>query len=239
MSQGRMRMISVRRFAARCAVAVALSAGLAACSGGSPAPTTPPTQQATVAPTASPTSAPTDTPAVSPTPAPTPASEITAAPTPASTPSPTPTSIATSVASACTGNADHQAFFAEASSKLPFDVYCASLPSGWYLQDGAYVQAAGGKLTIDYKGPGGATLSVAEGAFCTTSVAACSTHASIRGTASFGDKPGMLDVLTTPPDVFIVYVNPGTKTAYQVSGTNLTQARFVALAADMTLVPKS
>jgi hypothetical protein len=118
-------------------------------------------------------------------------------------------------------------------------VYCAVLPTGWFLQTAAYELPNGGKITISYKGPGGATLAVSEGAFCTTSEAACSPHASIRGTASFGDKPGMLDVLTTPPDVLIVYVNPGTAQAYSIQGNNLTQAKFVAIAAALVKVPKS
>ena len=49
----------------------------------------------------------------------------------------------------------------------------------------------------------------------------------------------MLDVLSTPPDVLVVYVNPGTKVAYQVSSGNLTQAKFVALAAALAKVPKA
>jgi hypothetical protein len=141
------------------------------------------------------------------------------------------------VAWQCTGTADHQAFFAQVAQVLKFDVYCAVLPAGWYLHGAAYTQPKGGTLTIDYKGPGGATLSISEGAYCTTSAAVWSPPLAIIGTASFGDKPGSLDVLSTPPDVLVVYVNPGTPVAYSVSGTSLTQAKFLALAAAMVKVP--
>ena len=232
-------MITIRRLAATGILVMVLAASLGACSSNAAAPTQAPA--ASQAPTAQPTDS-TASPSATPTPAAasaSPSSAPSATPTPAPSQTPTPSAAASSLASACTGTADHQAFFVEAASKLPFDVYCAALPAGWFFQDAAYVQANGGKLTIDYKGPGGATLAIAEGAFCMTGVAACSPHASIRGTASFGDKPGMLDVLTTPPDVLVVYVSPGTKAAYQISGMNLTQARFVSLAAALTKVPKS
>jgi hypothetical protein len=237
-------MFAIRRLAATGIVVVVLAATFGACSNNAVVPTQAPAASQT------PADQPTDTPTPEVTPTPTATATVaeasaivtpapTATPTPAPSETPTPSAAASSVASACTGTAEHQAFFVEAANKLPFDVYCAALPAGWFFQDAAYAQANGGKLTIDYKGPGGATLAISEGAFCTVSVAACSPHASIRGTASFGDKPGMLDVLTTPPDVLVVYVSPGTKAAYQISGTNLTQARFVALAAVMTKVPKS
>jgi hypothetical protein len=225
---------------ARGAAAFAILLAVAGCSGSSDTPV-PPAPTPTVTPTDDVTPTPEVTEAPTPEPTPTAVATPTPEPTPTSTPTPTPTPEATptSIAWQCTGSAEHQAFFAETAAKLSFDVYCAHLPSGWYLQEAAYELPNGGKLTIEYKGPGGATLSIAEGAYCTTSAADCSPHASIRGTAAFGDKPGMLDVLTTPPDVLVVYVNPGTSHAYQISGTNLTQAKFVALAAAMTLVPKS
>jgi hypothetical protein len=229
---------------ARGAAVVAFALAVSACSSSLVAPTPPP-----ATPTAEATETPSDTPSpeVTPTPMPSAQASQSSTPTPAVTPTPTPvpSSIgsaaptASSPAAACTGTADHQAFFAEASSKLNFDVYCAVLPSGWFLQSAAYELPNGGKLTISYKGPGGATISVSEGAFCTTSAADCSPHVSIRGTAAFGDRPGMLDVLSTPPDVLIVYVDPGTNAGYSISGNNVTQARFVAIAAALSKVPKS
>ncbi len=235
-------MSSMNRRPARGVAALALVLVLSACSNTLVAPTpTPPNQ--------SPSAGSTDTPG--------PSADVTA--TPVSTPKPTPTSAAkptptatptpvasgsstpnpSSPASACSGSPEHQAFFAEASSKLPFDVYCAVLPTGWFLQTASYELPNGGKLTVSYKGPGSATLALSEGAYCVTSSAECSPHVSIRGTAAFGDKPGMLDVLSTPPDVLVVYVDPGSSQGYSIIGTNLTQAKFVALAAALSKVPKS
>ncbi len=238
-------MFSIRRVTAIGLMVVAIGASFAACSNNVAQPTSAgnPTMPPSEAPTDTPTAEVTPTLAITPAPTASPPSSQRPIATPAATPTPAPTPTLaptpTSPASFCTGTAEHQAFFLDAAKKLPFDVYCAVLPSGWFFQSANYTQPNGGQLTIAYKGPGGASLAVSEGAFCTTSDTACSPHVSIRGTASFGDKPGMLDVLSTPPDVLVVYVNPGTKVAYQISSGNLTQAKFVALAAMMTKVPKS
>jgi hypothetical protein len=230
---------------ARGVAIAALALAMSACSSNLAAPTQPP--GATPTPEATETATDTPSPEITLTPTPPATASPSSAATPVATPTPLPlpspsgsaAPTASSPASACTGTADHQAFFAEASSKLIFDVYCAVLPSGWFLQSAAYELPNGGKLTISYKGPGGATLSISEGAFCTTSAADCSPHVSIRGTAAFGDRPGMLDVLSTPPDVLVVYVDPGTTRAYSISANNLTQAKFVAIAAALSKVPKS
>ena len=237
-------MFSIRRLVASGFMVVVVASSFAACSNKVAQPTPAP---ASAAPTDVPTDTPvpdvTDTPSATPVLTPAPTTTPKASPTPVATPAPTPTpeqsATPTSPASFCTGTAEHQAFFVDAAKKLPFDVYCAQLPAGWYFEAASYSQPNGGKLTINYKGPSGASLAVSEGAFCTTSVAACSPHTSIRGTASFGDQPGMLDVMSTPPDVLVVYVNPGTKVAYQIASGNLTQAKFVSLAAMMMKVPKS
>ncbi len=228
-----------RRWGPRGVSLIAVMLVLSACSS-SPALTLPPaTPTAEVTATPTPEATGTPSPQATPTAAATPTPQSSATPAPSTSASPSSGPTATSPASACSGSPDHQAFFADASSKLPFDVYCAVLPAGWYLQTAAYEQPNGGKLTISYKGPGGATLAISEGAFCTTSEADCSPHVAIRGTAAFGNKPGMLDILSTPPDVLIVYVDPGTTHAYSIQGNNLTQAKFVAIAAAMVIVPKS
>jgi hypothetical protein len=217
--------------------ALLIAVALTGCSGSSTLPTAVPTATPSAADTPTDTPAPTATETATPSPTQVPVESAT--PIATDTPSPEPSATATSPAAACTGTADHQAFFVLAAGKLAFDLYCAVLPSGWYLQEAAYQQPNGGQFTVSYKGPGGATLSMSEGAFCTTGEAACSPHVSIRGTATFGPLPGVIDVLTTPPDAFVIYVNPGTTRAYTVQCTNLTQAKFIALAAALTKVPKS
>jgi hypothetical protein len=191
------------------------------------APTSTPTAAATATPTAAPTPPPTSTPTAAPSPA------------PSETPIAVPSSNATPLIAPCTGTADHQAFFAQAANLEHFDVYCGALPTQWYLQATAYTLPNGGTLTIQYKKVGGGQLDIAEGAYCLTGAAACSPHVSVLGTASFGNLPGALDLFSSSPSVFVIYVAPGTGHAYSIKGTGMTQATFVSLATLMARVPKS
>ena len=70
-------------------------------------------------------------------------------------------------AATCSGIANNPNFFRNAAIAVDWTVLCASLPKGWYVSAGSYRLANGGKLVIGYKGPGGATLALSEGAFCT------------------------------------------------------------------------
>jgi hypothetical protein len=146
-----------------------------------------------------------------------------------------PSASPTSAAAACTGSADNQAFFANTAGLMKFDVYCASLPAKWYLTAGGYTQPKGGTVTITYQKTGGGQLDISEGAFCTGT---CNTHVSTLGSASFGSLSGEFDLLSASPDVYVIYVNPGTATAYSIKGTGVTQADFKNLAAAMVKVPK-
>jgi hypothetical protein len=119
---------------------------------------------------------------------------------------------------------------------LTFPVYCAKLPAGWYLSSASYELPNGGFLKASYKGPGGATFAISEGAFCTAGASACSPNDSKIGSAKFGDLSGTLYSLSGG---FVVYVAPGTAKAYTVSGKGLTQASFVGLAAAISSVPRS
>lgn len=218
--------------------------------------------QSNVPPTAAPTATgvataaetPTDTPtapaetptapagaetATAPAQTPTPAPSATPAPSSSATPAPSASAGPTSIAGACTGTADHQAFFAEAASLEHFDVYCGALPARWYLQATAYQLPNGGQLTIQYKRVGGGQLDISEGAFCLTSPAACAPNVGVIGTANFGNLAGALDTYSSSPTVFVVYVAPGTTHAYSIRGTGVTQSEFVSLAAAMVKVPKS
>lgn len=69
-------------------------------------------------------------------------------------------------ANACSGIDANPDFFRSAAIAVDWTVLCASLPKGWYVSAGSYRLANGGKLVIGYKGPGGATLALSEGAFC-------------------------------------------------------------------------
>jgi hypothetical protein len=191
---------------------------------------------------------------VTPAPRATPTAEITAEPTPTPTASPTakasakasaaavatPTSAATATAAgsglACTGTAEHLAFLVEAANALTFNIYCAVLPSSWWLSAIEYRQPDGGYLTISYKNLSGGVITVGEGNFC-AGAPACWASASDLGTASFGDKSGLLKQLSGGQ--YAVFVDPGTASGYQITGKGMSQADFVAMAAAMVKVPKS
>jgi hypothetical protein len=182
------------------------------------------------------TPAPTAADFATPTEAPTDTAAPTATATEAPTDTPTPTAAPSTLASACTGTADHRAFFAEAASLLSFDVYCAALPSNWWLQATQYQQPEGGQLTITYKNLSGQIIEVGEGNFC-SSDPSCWVSTSDLGTASFGALPGSLKLRTAGP-VYAVYVSPGTANGYSVAGQGMSQSDFVVLAAMMVKVPK-
>jgi hypothetical protein len=182
---------------------------------------------------ASPTVEITDQPSLQPTLAPSPTPSAVAVATPTATP--TPASTAGSDLG-CTGTAEHLAFFVEASKALSFDVYCAALPSSWWLKATEYKQPGGGYLTISYTNLSGALVTVGEGNFC-AGVATCWDSASDLGSASFGDQSGSLKTLAGGQ--FAVFVNPSTALAYQITGKGMSQADFVAMAAAMVKVPKS
>jgi hypothetical protein len=92
-------------------------------------------------------------------------------------------------ADACTGSQTNHQFFANAAAALPWPVLCAVLPTGWYLDSGKYQLAGGGKFLITYKGPGGATVSLSEGAFC-QDPGGCVPSGTDAGDAALGSRTG-------------------------------------------------
>jgi hypothetical protein len=160
-------------------------------------------------------------------PTPTPTATATAVPSPSASP--------TSAALACTGKADTQAFFVEAAGNLKFDVYCAVLPSSWWLSNGSYILADGGYLEAEYKTSGGAGLEVREGRWCPPSKACIAPGATI-GTASFAGLSGTLYLNTT---TYTLQVGTSAKPEYLLVGSGMDQAEFEALAAAFFKVPKA
>jgi hypothetical protein len=218
--------------AALLVLAAALAIG--ACSSSAASPTSDVIQSPQATPSVAETV--TDVPTAPPTDLPVPPTAVTSATTAATASPPVATS---GPASACTGTPANQAFFVEAASRVRFEVYCAVLPSGWLLNTGDYKTASGGQVTVQYKGPGGATIEIAEGAYCTTSPVTCSSHVSSLGNASFGDLTGALDLAGASPVTYALYVAPGTAHGYGMSGTGMGQPAFVAYAAAMVKVPAS
>ena len=128
------------------------------------APTEQPTDEATEPPTGEPSLEPTETPA----------------------PSGTPGG-----AAACSGNNGNRDFFAAVAQGVAWDVYCAVLPAGWFVDAGEFRLAGGGKMEIAYKGPGGQRIAVREGTYCAGDDG-CIPTGPDAGTASFGDRSARL-----------------------------------------------
>jgi hypothetical protein len=233
----------------RSAVALGLVLAVVGCAKAAPTkgpvvvastPRATPTAEITAEPTPSPTASSIASPTASSTASPTAKASAKARATAVATSTATPTSTATATAAgsglACTGTAEHLAFFVEAANALTFNIYCAVLPSSWWLSAIEYRQPDGGYLTISYKNLSGGVITVGEGNFC-AGVATCWASASDLGTASFGDKSGLLKQLSGGQ--YAVFVDPGTASGYQITGKGMSQADFVAMAAAMVKVPKS
>jgi len=125
------------------------------------------------------------------------ASAPTATPAPASPVAPPTADVESQVpgsADACTGNDANREFFVAAANALDWTVYCAILPSGWFVGAGEYRQAGGGRLEISYEGPSGARLELRQGAFC-GDANGCVPDGSDAGEAVFGDMDGALVAL--------------------------------------------
>jgi len=216
--------------------AAALLLAVTACSSAAPTPIV-------IYTTATPTASGTPTPLVTPTPTATPTSAPTNTPGPSATPtvapSPTPgASITPGPAAGCSGKATNQPFWVDTANHVPFTVYCGVVPSPWYFSAASSTYGNSGTVTATYKTSGGAVFMIQEGAFCTIGGSACSSHDTVIGPGHFGDLIGSLDSLG-PGMGFAIYVNAGTTHGYTATGTGVSQATFVNLAAALIKVPKS
>jgi hypothetical protein len=138
--------------------------------------------------------------------------------------------------SVCWGTDENKAFFAKASSTMVMTIYCAgTLPSGWSIAQGT--MWPGGKLTVFFDSPGSGSITLDEGAFCTTSAATCSAHDAALGKARFGGLSGALD-RTGGNTAYTIFVNPGSTHAYQLTGRGVDLATFKNIAAGFVPVPK-
>jgi hypothetical protein len=227
---------------ARSRVVVAICAGalVAACSASTPTPVT-------VFVTASPlivyvTPEPTPTPAATATPTEAPSATIVASAESSAGATETatlaPGASPTSRAEACSGNQTNKDFFAEAAAKEKFAVYCAVLPTKWWIQSGKYTLPNGGYVVLGYKNSAGGIIEFDQGAYCLTSPAACSPHIATIGPVPLGDMTGILTVIDATP-TYGIFVAPGTTHAYAFAGRGMTQAQIKAWAAAIIKVPKS
>ena len=142
------------------------------------------------------------------------------------TPGATTTPVASSDADACSGSADNRNFFASAAQAFKWAVYCAVLPAGWYVNTGNYL---GDQLTISYKGPGGVSLELKEGAYCTDGEGVCQPKVKELGPTLYGDQMGTL--FTLEPG-YAVYINDGTTLpSWAAASVTLDETTFVKLVA--------
>jgi len=170
------------------ALLVALALLVAACGNTATRTPAPASLPATASPSGEP--APTDEQTAAPTEEPT--GEATEPPTgePSLEPTDTPAPSAGGAA-ACSGNDGNRDFFSAVALAVTWDVYCAVLPVGWFVDTGEFRLAGGGKMEIAYKGPGGARLEVREGNYC-AGADDCIPTGPDAGRASFGDRPARL-----------------------------------------------
>lgn len=193
---------------------VAASVILAACGVSDegptvrPAPTDPPPPSASAdpSPSDSPSGAPTD---ASP-------SGASGEPSLTAVPSGTPSA-------ECSGNDANRDFFAAVAEAVSWDVYCAALPDGWFVDSGTYRLSGGGWMEVGYRGPGSARFMLREGAFCQED-GDCVPAGTDVGTASFGDREGTL--VAADDGSWAVTVDRDAALAWLATGSGLDEATF-------------
>ncbi len=158
------------------------------------------------------------------------------APTDSQTPSGSAEPAASAVpggADACSGSDANRAFYANLARSVSWQVFCAVLPKGWFVSSGSYRLANGGKLLISYKGPGGATLSLSEGAFCSDG-SGCVPAGTDTGDAAFGSLAGTL--VTVDAGGFAIVAARGQTPSWLMVTQGLDQATTVSFGAALAEV---
>jgi hypothetical protein len=103
---------------------------------------------------------------------------------------------------------------------VTWNVYCATLPTGWFVESGSYRLSNGGQLSITYRGPAGARIVVREGGYC-TGVPGCVMTGTDAGSARFGDLDARL--LDQGDGSWLVFAPSGTggDVAWQATGSGM------------------
>jgi hypothetical protein len=144
-----------------------------------------------------------------------------------------PTAEAGAGAAACSGSASNRTFFEDAARAVDWTVLCGVLPKGWFVAQGSYRLANGGRLVISYKGPGGASLTLSEGAYCMTDASACTPSGDDLGGAALGPFDG---TLYETADGYAIVVNAGENPAWSMTTTGVTLETTVKLGAALATV---
>jgi hypothetical protein len=136
-------------------------------------------------------------------------------------------------AAACSGSPENRDFFASMAAAIDWTVYCPVLADGWFVQDGQYRLAGGGRLEIVYRGPERAQITLDEGAFCTISGGCVAPGVDIGPTA-FGDRAATLVALDDGS--WAVVVDRESTLSWMLVATGLDEAATRAIAADLVVV---
>ena len=135
-------------------------------------------------------------------------------------------------ADTCTGSDDNREFFEGIARAADWPVLCGVLPAGWFVSQGSYRLANGGKLLISYKGPGGATIALSQGAFC-SSADGCVPSGTEVGAAALGPLDA---TLYQTADGFAIIAAPGENPSWLMTTKGLDQPTAVAFAAALAEV---
>ncbi len=146
--------------------------------------------------------------------------------------SPGPSSSAMAVPCQPTGS--NPDFWPGIAQSVTWSVYCAILPAGWTVASGKYRLANGGSLTIVYRGPDDAGVTLSEGAFCTDG-SGCVPSGADSGNAPLGTMPGTL--VTLDGGGYAVVADRGQNPSWLLTTSGLDQATTISVAAGLALLP--
>jgi hypothetical protein len=154
--------------------------------------------------------------------------------------------IPASLANKCSATTQFKNLFGEAAQREPFDVYCAVLPSDYWVENAIYQLPDGGFVDASYTNPRGFAVMFEEGNLCPEGIHYCEFGSAPVGRIWLGDMGADLYAHrirvalvgpTTNIYMAFAYVGPGK--VYGFLGVGMSQATFVKLAAAVVKVPRS
>jgi hypothetical protein len=122
------------------------------------------------------------------------------------------------------------------AAKFAWDLYCAVLPSGWFVDTGSFTLGSGGTVLLAYRNNAGGRFELKQGAWCEGAPLDCGPFDVITGSAMFGDLTGQLGKLSSS---LVLYVRPGLNPAWAATGTGLDDATMRSFCRALSKVAKS
>ncbi len=133
----------------------------------------------------------------------------------------------------CTGTDGNRTFYVSVAAAVAWRVYCPVLPSGWFVEQGQYRLAGGGRLAMTYRGPGGVRFTLDEGVWCTDG-SGCVPAGSDIGSTAFGDREGTL--IATGSGSFAIVVDAGATVSWSLVGEGLDESTVRTFGAALIIV---